>query len=87
MGAILSQGIPSEAEFNAAKNETQSETDRKELPEWWLDLDTFKLTSVVDDIHAFQNVTAADVDRVARRLIKNPVVLVTVTQKSTPSTK
>lgn len=49
-----------------------------QVSERWLDVDTYKLTSVTEDAKAFETLTLADVQRVADRLSKNPVVTVVV---------
>ncbi|HXG82780.1 MAG TPA: pitrilysin family protein [Pyrinomonadaceae bacterium] len=48
------------------------------LSEMWLDVDTFKLVSVKDEMSKLNNVTLADVQRIAGDLQKQPVVNVTV---------
>ena len=48
------------------------------VAERWLDVDTYKLTSAAEDTKAFETLTLADVQRVADRLSKNPIVTVVV---------
>jgi predicted Zn-dependent peptidase len=60
----------------------QGEYDKRSLADKWLDLDTYKLTSVADDAANLQSVRLADVVRVADRLSKNPEVTVIVKQAS-----
>lgn len=74
---LLSMAITG-SEFDAAKIKTRSERQARSVDELWLDADTYKLSSVADEQKAFDNVTLADVQRVAGRLAKNPVVAVTV---------
>ena len=66
-----------ESEFARARGEALSAYAKKPLMEQWLDADTYR-TTVTGDAAAFQNVTIADVQRVADRLAKNPVVSVVV---------
>ncbi|MDQ3321360.1 MAG: insulinase family protein [Acidobacteriota bacterium] len=48
------------------------------LSEMWLDVDTYKLVSVKDEMSKLNNVTLADVRRVAEDLQKQPIVNVVV---------
>ncbi|MDQ6787700.1 MAG: insulinase family protein, partial [Acidobacteriota bacterium] len=54
---------------------TQSLTDLADL---WLDVDTYKLASVKDELQKANNVTFADVQRVSDNLQKQPFVNITV---------
>ncbi len=54
-----------------------------DLAEMWLDVDTFKLVSVNDEMSKLNNVTLADVQRVAGDLQKQPVVNVVVKKSET----
>ncbi|MEP6705406.1 MAG: pitrilysin family protein [Acidobacteriota bacterium] len=65
----------SESEFAQARLEAAAEISRKTLFDQWLDVDTYH-TKVTSDAGALQNVTVADVQRVADRLARNPVVSV-----------
>ena len=56
--------------------------DKRPLADKWLDIDTYKLTSVASDVANLQSVRLADVVRVADRLSKNPEVTVIVKQAS-----
>ena len=60
----------------------QSDYEKRSLADRWLDVDTYKLTSVADDATALQNIRVADVQRVVDRLLKNPEVTVIVKQGS-----
>jgi zinc protease len=63
-------------EFTRAKAEVLDEINKSSTPDMWLDVDTFKLASVKDDVSKANNVTIADVQRVAGSLTKNPIVYV-----------
>ena len=60
----------------------QADYDKRSLADKWLDLDTYKLTSIASDAANLQSVRLADVVRVADRLSKNPEVTVIVKQAS-----
>lgn len=74
---ILTSPVTAE-EFNRAKNEFLSGFNRTDAAESWLDLDTYKLAPVKDEIQKANNVTVEDVNRVAERLRKEPVIAVSV---------
>lgn len=70
-------------DFDSVKKAVIYEFERKaeatwSLAEMWLDVDTFKLVSVKDEMSKLNNVTLADVRRVAEDLQKQPIVNVTV---------
>ena len=67
----------SNEEFTAAKAAVLAEYSKRAVTELWLDADTYKFT-VADEAKAFQNLSLADVQRVAVNLGKNPVVTVQV---------
>ncbi|MBA2334395.1 MAG: insulinase family protein [Blastocatellia bacterium] len=75
----------SDEEFAKAKNIIQASIKGKKHSDWWLDLDTFKTNAVSNEMQAISNATVADVRRVAERLSKNPVAVVSVTQTEIPS--
>ncbi len=72
-------------EFERAKNEFLDELNSKPLEELWLDVDTFKLTSVKDEIQKANNVTLEDVNKVAEDFKKKPIVNLIVTKSSVPA--
>jgi zinc protease len=82
---LLSMAITG-AEFDAAKAKAIADRAKWAVDELWLDADTYKLSSVADEQKAFDTVTLADVQRVAERLAKNPVVAVTVTKAEKAAT-
>ncbi len=65
----------SETEFNKVRADVAAEVSRISLVDEWLDMDTYKTTLVVD-AQTVQKLTLADVQRVADRLAKNPIVSV-----------
>ncbi len=81
---ILTNPVTSE-EFSRAKSEFLAEFNRKDPAENWLDFDTYKLGSVKDETNKANNITIADVNRVAERFRKEPVITVSV-MKSTEET-
>jgi len=74
------------SEFDAARSAANSNRQKWSADEFWLDADTYKISSVADEQKAFDTVTLADVQRVAERLAKNPVVAVTVTKAEKAAT-
>ena len=67
----------SEGEFNKARAEVTGAVSKKSIVDQWLDVDTYK-TTASSDADALQKVGLADVQRVADRLAKNPIVSVVV---------
>ena len=66
-----------ESEFARAKVVAATDFSKRSLADEWLDVDTYR-TTVAGDSQAFQKMTIADVQRVADRLSKNPIVAVVV---------
>jgi predicted Zn-dependent peptidase len=64
------------AEFDQTRTKILAEIDQKPLVDKLLDIDTFKLVSVKDEIQKLNAVTQADVQRVADKLAKQPFVQV-----------
>lgn len=75
---LLSKAITND-EFSSAKARITSAYNGIPVDEFWLNADTFKLTSAADDLKSRDAVTLSDVQRVAERLVKNPVVAITLT--------
>lgn len=77
-----------QAEFDKAKAAV-AKSNQTDLINSWLDAETYKLTSVKDDLQNAQNVTLADVQRVLEKLQKEPAayVLVFTGEKQSVSTK
>lgn len=72
-----------QSNFDQAKSKVIAELNQKtqsvaSLADLWLDLDTYKLASVKDEMQKADNVTLADVQRVAENLRKQPEIFVTV---------
>ncbi|HLA95138.1 MAG TPA: insulinase family protein, partial [Pyrinomonadaceae bacterium] len=82
---LLSKAIGND-EFTSAKAQANNTVLHTATDEKWLDVDTYKLTSAADEQKAFESVTLADVQRVAERLAKNPVVSVSVNKADKPAT-
>lgn len=74
---VLKSSVTAE-EFTRAKNEFLGEFNRTDAAEIWLDSETYKLASMKDEIEKAKSVTAADVNRIAERLKKEPVIAVSV---------
>lgn len=74
---LLSKDI-TDAEFAAGRSKAQAARSAIPVERQWLNVDTYKLTSVAADQSAFNAVTLADVKALAQRLAKNPVVAVTL---------
>ncbi|MBA2736988.1 MAG: insulinase family protein [Pyrinomonadaceae bacterium] len=82
---LFSQTISSE-EFSKAKAEALAELNAKNQADWWLDADTFRLGSVSEEMKIFNQAALADVQKVAGKLSKNPIVSVTITQAAENTT-
>jgi predicted Zn-dependent peptidase len=65
-------------DFDAVKQTVTTEFQQKSPADLWLDVDTYKLVSVKDEMTRLNNVTLADVQRVAQSLQKQPMVSVTI---------
>jgi predicted Zn-dependent peptidase len=75
-------------DFATAKSQVSAEYQQKtqsvsNLAEMWLDVDTFKLASVKDEMAKLNDVTFADIQRVAENLLKQPTVKVIVKKSET----
>jgi predicted Zn-dependent peptidase len=64
------------AEFSMAKQAVQLEWNKKDVLEFWLDADTFKIANKQADIRAIESVTLADVLSYAERVRVRPVASV-----------
>ena len=77
----------SQADFDLAKTKVIAELNQQtlsvnDLADLWLDVDTYKLISVKDEIQRANNVNLTDVQRVAENLQKQPIVSVIVKKPS-----
>lgn len=61
-------------EFQKAKAEVSTEMGQKTAADLWLDMDTYKLAPIKDEIQKFNEVTVADVQQAAANLQKQPAV-------------
>ena len=68
-------------EFEKAKNILNNKIMLPDLPNYWLDFETYKLVSVKDDLQKSQNMTLADVQRVLEKLQKEAVASVLVVSR------
>jgi len=82
---LLSKAITG-GEFDASKAKVITDRSKIAPDEFWLDADTYKLASAAEEQKNFETVTLADVQRVAERLAKNPVVAVTVAKAEKAAT-
>lgn len=76
-----------QADFDQAKTKVIAELNQQtlsvnDLADLWLDVDTYKLISVKDEIQKANNVNLTDVQRVAENLQKQPIVSVIVKKSS-----
>ena len=76
-----------QADFDQAKTKVLAELNQQtlsvnDLADLWLDVDTYKLSSVKDEIQKASNVNLTDVQRVAENLQKQPIVSVIVKKSS-----
>jgi len=69
-----------EAEFEKAKAEVIAELNQKNLSDFWLDVETYKLTSVKDEIQTVNNVTLEAVQRISDKLIKEPKAMIIISK-------
>jgi predicted Zn-dependent peptidase len=67
-----------EAEFSAAKTEVLASLEKRDSTDLWLDIDTFRITSVADELKAFQNLTLADVNSISSKLVREPLATAVV---------
>ncbi len=81
VGSLLKTEIKLD-EFEKAKSEIVAERNKINAADLWLDLDTFKLVSVKDELQKPGNVTIANVQKVVERWKKESVVAVLVVSKS-----
>jgi len=79
---LFAENISSE-EFAKAKTQSLNDYKARNQADLWFDVETFKLISVADESKAFDSVTQSDVQRVAEKLAKNPIVMISVMEKTT----
>ena len=77
------------AELDRARTEALGEVSGllskpESFPDPWLDLDTYHLSALQDQIALLKAVTAQDVQRIATRLFKDPSVASVITGETTP---
>jgi len=77
----------SQSNFEQAKSKIIADLNQKTLSiidsaDLWLDIDTYRLVSVKDEMQKANNITLADVRRVAENLQKQPFVIVNVKKSS-----
>jgi len=63
-------------EFTKAKNDLLSEINQKSVVDWWLDIDTFKLASVKDEMQRINGLTIEEINQFAAKSQKEPYVTV-----------
>jgi hypothetical protein len=78
LAAILAVEKILPEEFEKAKSEISSEINQANPADLWLDVDTFKLVSTKDEFQKINNVSIADVQRIAERLLKEPTASVLI---------
>ncbi len=76
-----------QSNFEQAKSKIIADLNQKTLSaidsaDLWLDVDTYRLVSVKDEMQKANNITLADVQRVAENLQKQPLVIVSVKKSS-----
>ena len=80
VGDLLKPSIET-AEFERAKNELQDEYNRQNSIDAWLDVETYKLASIKTEQQNLQNVSLADVQKIAGRWRTEPSVKILVLTK------
>lgn len=83
--SILNRPV-SESEFAAAKNEVLASLGKRDPGDQWLDIDTYRITSVADETRSFQNVTLADMSSLSSRLVREPLVTAVVVAPAVAAT-
>lgn len=75
-------------ELSAAKQTVLTELNKKSFDDYWLDVDTYKITSIKTDTQNAQNVALADVQAMAERIRKEPMATVlTISEKDASAPK
>ena len=85
--AELTKKSPNNDEFETAKTQILGEIMNNHISDLWLDVDTYKLVSVQNEIQSIHNVTIAEVKNVAEKLSKAATVTVLVAKPETTATK
>lgn len=83
-GKFISSPV-TQSDFDAAKSAVISEYRQRnisEVADLWFDVDTYKLSSVKDEMAKLNNVSLGDVQRVAGKLQNEPVVSIVVRKSS-----
>lgn len=75
-----SQPPITQEEFEKAKAEVLAELNQKSFMDHWLDIDTYKLVSVKDEIQKVNNIKLEDIHKLLDKLHKQPFVTVIVTK-------
>ena len=63
-------------EFNKGKSEVSAEINQIAAADFWLDVDSYRLTSVKEEMEKINSVTVADLQRVLDKFQKEPVAAV-----------
>lgn len=74
-------------EFDKAKTEVLAELSQKNPADFWLDVDTYKLGSVKDELQKAQNVKFEDVQKVSEKLLSMPKITVILTKQTEATSK
>lgn len=72
---LLSANIDNE-EFVSARTDVANEWNRRELSDFWLDVDTFKIDIAKGMLQGLDTITLSDVQRVAAKIKNQPVAMV-----------
>jgi zinc protease len=84
---MLINKAPEQSEIDRAKSEILSEIGKNHISDLWLDVDTYKISSVQKEIENIQSVNAADVKSVAEKFKKETAVTVVVTKPQTTASQ
>ena len=74
-------------EFEKAKTELMNEIAKRNAADFWLDIDTYKLVSVKDELQKAEKVTLADVQRVFENFRKEPYVTIWIEKQEAEQTE
>jgi predicted Zn-dependent peptidase len=81
--SVLSEPIDA-AEFGTARQKAADEWRSRPAEEFWLDADTYKITSVDNYFKAFDTLTLADVRSFAQKLSRQPMATVKMLPAAKP---
>ncbi len=76
-----------QGEFDKAKADVLAELNQKSPADFWLDLDTYKLVSLQDEIKRANGVTLSDAQRIFDKIMAQPIAVVIFAKPAETETK